>query len=446
MFESLIIATALLCLAAILVGSRYYRDTFHPLVYIGALLGVLYVLYPAYLLWEGDLWLFLSANDLVEIQGIYLVGVAALLLGIANGAGRRVNPEAFRSTYGLERLKWLRGAAIALGLAGVAGYAYCIVNVGGIEAAFSESYGGGFDASGYVREIFLLTLPALLWLMVAYESRRPSLLVWGLIVLIASPFLTLGLLGARRGPTFMAVVGLGVGWYLMRHRRPRLLTVLGGGTLVGGLLLFIVTNRSSIYLGSEFQLEYRPLQYIGAGIGNEYLYGGALILHAEEQGGYYWGGRYLQLFFVRPIPRALWPSKYDDASHALGVPSVDGGNAGLATTDLRYTVGWSGGAGATPGIVADLWVEFWWLGLAGLFGIGWVYGRAWRKGVTRGGPWVPCFGILTSLSIYLVMQSMEAMGFRALLMLAGSIVVWHFGKHGGYETSSHQSVLSMVTK
>lgn len=442
MFESLIVATALLCLAGILVGGWYYRDTFHPLVYIAALLGVLYVMYPAYLLWEGDLWLFLSEDALVESQAIYLAGAAAMLLGVAKGAGRRVKSVAVRSNYEPGYWLRLRAAAIVLGLVGVAGFTYCIITVGGMEAAFGASYGGGFHDSGYVRETFLLTLPALIWLMVAYESGRPSLLVWGLIVLIASPFLIQGILGARRGPIFMAAAGLGVGWYLMRQTRPRLLTVLGGGTLVGGLLLFIVTNRGAIYLGSEFELEYQPLQYIGAGIGNEYLYGGALIQHAEGQGGIYWGGRYAQLFLVRPVPKELWPSKYDDASQAFGVPSVDQGNAGLANNDLKYTVGWPGGLGATPGIVADFWVEFWWFGLVGLFGIGWVYGRAWRKGVTRGGAWVPCFGILTALSIYLVMQSLEAMGFRALIMLAGSTAIWFGGKYGGYPIRSRQDVLS----
>jgi oligosaccharide repeat unit polymerase len=444
MFECLIAATALLCLAAIFVGGRYYRDTLHPLVYVGALLAVLYVGYPAYLLWEGELWVFLSENALPEIQGIYFLGVAAMLLGVWRGAGKRVKLVAARSNYEPEHRRRLRIAAVVLGLVGVAGFAYCVLSVGGIDAAFGVSYGGGFHDSGYVRETYLLTLPALLWLMVAYQSERPGWLVWVLIVVIACPFLMQGLLGARRGPTFLAVAGLSVGWYLMRQSRPRLLTVLGGGTLVGALLLLIVNNRSSIYLGSQTELEYRPLDYIGASIGNEYLYGGALILHAQGQGGNYWGGRYLQLFFVRPIPKEWWPSKYDDASQALGVPGVDGGNAGLATRDLMGTVGWVAGVGATPGIVADLWVEFWWLGLAGLFGIGWLYGRACRKGATQWGAWVSCFGILTALSIYLVMQSLEAFGFRALIMLTGSTVIWCIGKYGAYQTRSREGALTVA--
>jgi hypothetical protein len=115
----------------------------------------------------------------------------------------------------------------------------------------------------------------------------------------------------------------------------------------------------------------------------------------------------------------------------LGVPRVDQGNAGLDVRDLRSTVGWVGAYGAAPGIIADVWVEFWWFGMAQLFGIGWMYGRAWRKSRTQGGAWIPCFGILTALSVYLVMQDFEAMGFRALFMLAGSTAVWYGSKFSG---------------
>jgi hypothetical protein len=443
MYEALLIATAVLCLAGILTGAWYYRDSFHPLVYLGALLGTLYVGYPVRLLAEGDLWLFLSENSLIEIQSIYLAGVTAMLLGIWKGAGSRVNLKGGSLVWAEIGARRARMAAIVLGLVGVVGFFYCVLNVGGIEAAFGQSYGAGWSDNGYVRELFLFTLPALLWLMIAYPSgRQPTWPAWGLILLIASPLLMQGFLGARRGPMFMAVSGLGLGWYLRRRKRPHILIVLVGGVLVGAALLFLVTNRDEIYLGSTLHLEMRPLDYVKAGEGNEYLYGGALILHAKDQGQTFWGRRYLQLFLVRPIPRSWWPSKYDDASQFLGVPSVDGGNQGLATTDLRDTVGWAGSMGATPGIVADLWVEFGWLGLAGLFGLGWIYGHFWRMGMTHGRAWVPRFGIITALSIYLVMQSLEAMGFRALLMLAASAAIQKYGDGDHTVISSPASVRS----
>jgi hypothetical protein len=354
-----------------------------------------------------------------------------MLIGVWRGAGARIDSSLAKATVlGTEQKRYLGIAAMAVGLVGVAGYAYCILSVGGLGAAFGESYGGGWSNSGYMRETFLLTLPALLWLMITYQPGGPIWYTWGRILLVASPLLTQGFLGARRGPTFMGLAGLTVGWYLMRQRRPRLLVALLGGAFVGTLLLFLVSNRGEIHLGSELHLEASPLDYVKAGGGNEYLYGGALILHSQEQGGTFWGRRYLQFFFVRPIPRAWWPAKYDVASELLGGVTIEGGTAGLATNELKWTVGWAGAPGATPGIVADLWLEFWWFGFVGLFGIGWTYGRVWRMATIRGGPWLPCFGVVTALSIYLVMQCLEAMGFRALFMLGSSTIIWYFGKHG----------------
>jgi len=428
MYEALLIVTALPCLAAIVVGSWYYRDTFHPLVYLGGLLGALYVVTPAHLLTEGALGIFLDNDSLVEIQTIYLIGVISVLLGVWKGSGVRVDSKPSGVMLGEVQQRRLRVGAIVLGLVAVGGFVNGIVNVGGFEAAFGKGYGGGWSDSGYVREIWLLSLPALLWLMAGYQTGRPGWSMWALIATISAPFLVQGILGGRRGPTFMGVVGLTVGWYLMRQRRPRLVTVLAGGIGLGVTLLFLAMNRGEIHLGSELQFERSPMEYLQAGTSNEYIYGGALMLNARMRNEFYWGGRYFQMYLIRPIPSALWPTKYVDTAQMLDVPNIDRGNEGLARLELLSTVGWAGDPGAAPGIVADLWVELWWLSVLALFGVGWIHGRAWRKAQTQGGPWIPCFGVLTSLSVYLVMQGLDAMGYRALLMLAGSTAVWYGSK------------------
>jgi hypothetical protein len=431
MYEALLIVTALSCFAAILAGAWYYHDTFHPLVYLGALLGALYVYFPAYLVWDGGIWQYLDEGSLPEIQAIFLLGVLSILVGVWRGAGRPVGLSTGGTVTTEEQRRRLRIGGAVLGLVAVGGFLYGVMNVGGIQAAFGKSYGGGWDDSGYVRDMPLLSLPALLWLMAAYQTRRPGWIGWVLICGVASPLLVQGILGGRRGPSFMGVVGLTVGWYLMRRQRPRLVTVLAGGAALGMALLFLVANRGEIYLGSELRLEEPLTTFLGPSTSNEYLYGGALVLHAKTHQEYYWGGLYFQLFLVRPIPKELWPTKYEDSSRWLSVPNVELGNSGLPISELQSTVGWAASLGSAPGIVADLWVEFWWLGMAALFGVGWLYGRGWRNAVIQGGPWIPCFGVLTALSIYLVMQDLEAMGYRALLMLAGSTAVWYASKLGG---------------
>src|SRR5690606_20248157 len=87
----------------------------------------------------------------------------------------------------------------------------------------------------------------------------------------------------------------------------------------------------------------------------------------------------------------------------------------------------------TPGIVADAWVDFWWFSTVELFAIGFAYGWLWRK-MRQGNPlFMALFGIATSLSVYLVMQSFEAMGFRFLFMGFASLGLWvvatRFGRH-----------------
>ena len=53
--------------------------------------------------------------------------------------------------------------------------------------------------------------------------------------------------------------------------------------------------------------------------------------------------------------------------------------------------------------------------------LGWIYGFVWRRAAERGGPWSAQYVILSALSIYLVMQTMEAVIFRTLLL---SIPCW----------------------
>ena len=74
--------------------------------------------------------------------------------------------------------------------------------------------------------------------------------------------------------------------------------------------------------------------------------------------------------------------------------------------------------------VRDLFVEFRWGYVLALFVLGWVHGRGWRMAVSRGGAWVPVYALMVSLSVYLVMQTLEAMAFRFLLTAVPTVVLW----------------------
>jgi hypothetical protein len=371
---------------------------------------------------------FLSVQQVEYIQILNLLGVISLCLGVLSGdKGLRWSKRS-----GAEWIlppsvrKRINQAAIVCGFLGVLGFAYSIANVGGLEAAYGKGYGGGWDESGYVREAPMLTLPALLWMMTSNLQRRLSKLDWALIVLFATPLLMHGLLGARRGPTAMVIVALLVGWYLIRFRRPALPTVVAGGVLLGMLMLFLVANRGNIHLGSDLKFESTQSYATEVGESNEYIYGGGIILHTDAKDSYLWGRRYFTIFFIRPIPRALWPSKYEDASRFFRMPNLEQ-NLGTGGDSIVETLGWKGAVGAAPGIVADMWIELWWYSFLADFLIGWVYGMAWRKAISRGGLWIPLYTLMTSLSVYLIMQTLEAMAFRFLLMGTATWLIWRYG-------------------
>lgn len=425
MFLSLVYLAIAVSCGSIVWGYYRHRDAFHPLVYLGAMLAFLYGLLPLYLHSTGRLYHFIGAKDLIFVQSVNLVGVIALLLGAARGGMERSSKSSSNETPSLYDVRRLRRGATLLGLLGILGFAYMIANVGGLDAAYGRAFGGGWADLGYVRELPLLSLPAFMFLIISYRGRRLSARTWLLMAVIASPLIIHGLLGARRGPTFMVVVGLAFGWFVVRGRRPRLVTTLASGTALGLFLLFLVTNRTQVYLGSDFSFRQSPFEYLQAGPGNEYIYGAANVLDRAVRDQYWWGRRYLVMLFVRPVPRAIWRTKYEDAANLLGVPNLED-NMGLGTHGLLSTVGWVGARGAAPGIVADLWTEFWWFAPLALFVIGWLYGRAWARANASNGLSVLLYGLMLALSVYLVMQTFEAVLFRFLFMSIPAYLVWRY--------------------
>ena len=429
LFEFLAYLTGLAVVALVVLAWFMHRDPFHPLICIGPTLVFLYAYLPLYLsiTQREELRGYLADGDLVYVQSLNGLGAIALCLGILFGSAAatagRPPPPSLPSDDVARRLA---AAAVLLGLVGLAAYGYMLANVGGFAGAYGRAYGGVWADSGYVRDLQYLTIAALLLLLAARTGRRLSGIDWCWLALFASPWLIHGLLGARRGPTFMVLVALGAGWYFARGRRPRLATTMVGGLALGLLLLFLVAHRGQIYLGSDFDFGAgAPTFAAEVGSGNEFVYGAGAILHADAMGEYWWGRRYATVLLVRPIPRFLWPSKYDDAAAVLGTPSIQT-NMGVGTDALRETVGWVGATGAAPGIVADLWIEFSWASLLAILGIGWCYGRAWARAVRNGGLWVPIYCALFALSIFLVMQSLEAMLFRFLLLAVPALLAWWY--------------------
>jgi hypothetical protein len=242
-----------------------------------------------------------------------------------------------------------------------------------------------------------------------------------LALTFALPWLSSALLMGRRGPTFGITVVVLMSWYINRTKRPPILLVGAGGACLGWLVLFLVTNRGNIYIGSSFEMKTDVSAVVDkADTGNEYIYGGGSILSAIHRDHYFWMRRYLAQVMVRPIPSAIWPTKYED----FGVPELLH-NAGTGE-GIGDALGWVGAIGSAPGIIADLWVEVWWFSILAMALLGLAYGWVWKQAVLRGGPWASQYVVISALSIYLVMQTMEAVIFRTLLLSVPAWLSWRW--------------------
>ena len=421
MFECMLIAAAGIAVLGTLIAYDGSHDVFHPLVFIGPMLAFLYGWMPWKLLQHDGLARFFDSEQLQFIQTVYILGVLAFVLACLSVGVRltaRHRPLAQLPPRVSNRL--LVGSTISGGL-GLGCWAITIINVGGIVNAFSASYGGGWDDSGYVRDGTLLLLVGVMLAVMSLSAGGPKLRGIALSVVFGVPWMTSALLMGRRGPTFAFVVVVLMSWYINRTSRPPILLMGVGGLCLGWLVLFLVTNRGSIYIGSSFEMKTDVSDAVEKpDTGNEYIYGGGSMLSAIHRDHYFWMRRYLAQIMVRPIPRSIWPTKYED----FGVPELLH-NAGTGE-GIGDALGWEGAVGSAPGIVADLWVEVSWLCIGLMALLGWAYGVVWKRAVTRGGPWASQYVIISALSIYLVMQTMEAVIFRTVMLSVPAWLSWRW--------------------
>jgi hypothetical protein len=420
MFNVLLWAVVAIIVAGILYALDGSKDVFHPLVFIGPMMLFIYAWMPFRLLAADGLARFLDAEQLVHVQTLNVCGILAFVLGcLSVGVKVKAKPKVRRRELSDETCRRLLIGSAILGSIGLVCWMITIVNVGGFVNAFSASYSGGWDDSGYIRDGSLLLLIGVLLAVSSLAAGGPRLISLVFMLVFGSPWLIRSLLTARRGPTFAFVVIVLMGWYLSRRRRPPIVAAAAVGLAMGWLVLFLVTNRGNIHLGSDFEMKTDVSDVVEKpDTGNEYVYGSGAVISAERRDHYFWMRRYLAQVLVRPIPSAIWPTKYQD----FGVPELLN-NAGTGE-GFGDALGWEGAVGSAPGIIADLFVELWWLAVPAMAIVGWCYAWVWKKAVTRGAGWDSQYVIVSALSIYFVMQTGEAVIFRVLMLSLPCWLVW----------------------
>lgn len=429
MMETVLILTAGVLLASMAWVYLVTRDALHPLIYLCPLIGYQYVFRPAVLSASGLLeGFFPDQRMLVPVLVLNLAGVGLFCLGGSCGAmdvRRRMGAGAPWNLTPYARQQIFRVACI-LGTLALAAHCWTILRAGGLMAAYGRAKGGGSASSGYIGEAPLLALPAIVLLLISWRGRRLRLRHFALILLFAAPQLMKAFLGSRRGPTFLILATFLFSWYLLYARRVSLRKIVLGVGVIGIVVLTLKAHRSEIYLGSDFDFNARRVvdEIIPdrVGGGEDFIFSSGAIILAQETGRFHWGKRFAANYLVRPIPRQLWPTKYEDLG--LGWMATQEDMCGFTDREWLDTVGWIPARGAAAGFVADLFMEFSWAALACCFAYGAFYGFLWRKARLEKGVWNLLYLEAAVLSIYVPTQSVEAVFHRYLFVCVPTLILW----------------------
>jgi hypothetical protein len=420
-FFALVACLAAVAAAAIFRDWLRWQDVFHPTIFCVPQLIFLYVALPIHGLATDELEFLSRAgywSQLTEFQLITDIMCFALIAGIGWGCrGAANNPTPI-----MQNPKTIFMVGIAFGLLGSAAWIDGIVNVGGFDAAYGHAYGGGWDDSGYVREAaqFGFVATPLIILSRRHGGMRPR--HWLLVLLFLLPLLVQGLLGARRGPTFLALACIAGSYILVFRPRIPFAVAAAGAFAVGMLLLWLVANRDAIYLGSTHQLNRSASAMMENWSGNEYLFSSAIVRYVNETGDTFSGLRIFAHMAARIVPHSLWPTKYADIVSAFNLNIDLTQMAGIPVERIATITGWNIAFGAAPSFVGDFWLEFGMLAPFASFFVGWLYGKLWR--ISRRDPRVqPAYVLLAALSIYLLTQTIEAWLFRALLFGLPALII-----------------------
>jgi len=429
MSNLLLLATAGVIVVTVVRTYQVTKDPFHPIMFLGPMLFYKFVACPWVLFASGTLEdYFAEPGCLDTVLCLNFLGVGLFSVGAAVGVprGRLVS----FTPGGWNLTPWVRQRifrlACFLGAVAVITYFSLIFSAGGVFAVYSRAKGFFSSGSGYINELQLLLYPAIVLLAISRRGQRLRLADVALALLFASPHLIHGFLGARRGPTFTVLATLALAYCIVSLRRQTLLRVLLGLGTIGLVVIFLYSQRSEIYIGSELEFDtgsfYEKLLPTEAGPGDDFVVSAGTAIMASHTGRHYWGARYLATYVIRPIPKQLWPTKYEDTG--FGWMRTQLGSGGFSQAEWNERLGWAPVGGSASGFVTDMFLEFSWGALILCYLFGRFYGYLWNKAARSKGVWTLLYVEAAMLSVYVPTQSVSAVLHRFLFMAVPTVLLW----------------------
>ena len=435
MYEFLVSLTA----ATIVIGAIYAyqttKDALHPAIVLAPTLLFVYGVWPFILNSDGGLNRLFTHGELDYVGMLYLVSIVALYIGlVASGKPRerqairdrvRNRRDIFSLLLDDRTRKQVRSIAIFLGVIACFLYWYSIYLGGGIYESFNQAKGGGARlGSGYLSESVMLIYPAIVLLAVSRQGLKLRGADMTYALVFASPHLVQGTLGGRRGPLFLALMVLFIAWFIARGRRPTLKTTVIAVALIGASLIVVQSQRAYVYLGSQEQFQAERVTHVidpTALTSNDYVAGVANVVRVNFFDNFYWGYRYFVTIFIRPIPRQLWPTKYEDVGADWVTQFARPGQS-----EFFQALGFSPPEGSAVGFISDIYQEFWWGAVIVIYFLGRGYVAMWRRHNLEGGLWTVLFVEMLILSVYIPTQSFAAFYHRLLFMGVITALTWKY--------------------
>ncbi|MEX1027719.1 MAG: oligosaccharide repeat unit polymerase [Candidatus Paceibacterota bacterium] len=428
MLDLLIAITLLICVALGVRCWLRFGDPLHPAIFISPLFAYSYAIEPWLLREQLSRW-FPDEDILLWVVLFNLLGVAAFAAGISRSRWAGMAKWQIQQQHELPRL-YLLSSALALSLVAFLAYAYTLANVGGFAAAYSRAKGGGYAGSGYIGEAMNLGLVGALFVGLARRRVGLRLIHWMMLLLGIAPNLLQGTFGGRRGPLFLALGVTMLAAVLAARRQPSVAKLTASVLAICLAVLFVWSQRQHLHLGAdELDIRWERLADFAtatdADQGNNFIYGTGHVLTAMETKRYSWGREILVNTLIRPIPRQLWPTKYQDVG-ATWITESTPGYGNFSAREWNEAVGWVPLGGSSAGTLSDLFGEFSWFAIGVFYAVGSGFSYVYWKHRSVGGLWSLLLLESLTLTIYLATQSFSAFYYRLLILAVPTVLVWKF--------------------